>query len=79
MLPYGEAHRRQRAYLHQFFQTSETLNYLEVQEQECHIMLNGILNAPENYEGHVRRQVYFRDFTRQRLLTRMIAFLVRLS
>ncbi|KLO04286.1 cytochrome P450 [Schizopora paradoxa] len=55
MKPYGETLRKHRAYLHRFFQTSETLNYLEIQERECCVMLYGILNTPENYGEHVRR------------------------
>ncbi|KLO07685.1 cytochrome P450 [Schizopora paradoxa] len=57
MLSYGETLRKHRAYLHRFFQTPEVLNYFELQERETFVMLNGILDTPEYYAEHVRRQV----------------------
>ena len=57
MLSYGETLRKHRAYLHRFFQTPDALNYFELQERETYVMLNGILNNPEDYAEHVRRQV----------------------
>ncbi|KLO07686.1 CyP450 monooxygenase [Schizopora paradoxa] len=55
ILPYGETLRKHRTHLHKFFQTSETLNYLEIQERNCYVMLNGLLNAPKGYAEHIRR------------------------
>ncbi|KLO06237.1 cytochrome P450 [Schizopora paradoxa] len=55
MLPYGETLRKHRTYLHRFFQTSEALNYVELQERETYVMLNGLLDTPDKYEQHVRR------------------------
>jgi len=57
LVPYGDELRRHRQYLHRFFQTSEVLNYLELQLKEAHIMLKGILDHPEDYGKHVRRCV----------------------
>jgi len=55
LVPYGDTLRKQRTYLHRFFQSSAVLNYLELQQRETYVMLNGILSSPDNYEKHVRR------------------------
>ncbi|KLO13426.1 cytochrome P450 [Schizopora paradoxa] len=54
-LPYGDALRRHRGYLHRFFQTSEALNYYELQGREVCVMLNGLLTSPGDYASHIRR------------------------
>jgi len=55
MAPYGESLRKQRMIMHRFLQSPETLNYKEIQEENCHIFLRSMLETPENYEKHVRR------------------------
>jgi len=55
ILPYGEALKTQRMFLHKYFQTPEVLNYKETQQTYCHIFLQGILESPWDYEKHVRR------------------------
>ncbi len=55
--PHGEVMRKHRAFMHKFFQSPDTLNFLELQQNETYVMLNGILSEPKNYERHVRRCV----------------------
>ncbi|KLO13425.1 cytochrome P450 [Schizopora paradoxa] len=57
LTPFGDKLRKQRGYLHRFFQSSETLNYLELQERETIILLNGLMRDPSHYERQLRRLV----------------------
>lgn len=46
--------RNARTYI-SFFQSSEALNYTELQQKETVVLLNGLLQDPSKYESLVRR------------------------
>ncbi len=58
-LPYGEKHRKQRAFQHRFLSSPDMVNYLEIQSYEIRITLQGILANPKDYAKHVRRYVHY--------------------
>ncbi|KLO15260.1 CyP450 monooxygenase [Schizopora paradoxa] len=55
LVPYGDELRRQRYYLHRFFQSPKVLNYIEIQMKETHTMLKRVLEDPDDYGKYVRR------------------------
>ncbi|KLO07931.1 CyP450 monooxygenase [Schizopora paradoxa] len=55
LMPYGEELRKHRMYLQKFYQTPNVLNYLEVQQKNCNVFLQSMLEHPEHYEEHMGR------------------------
>jgi len=53
--PYGERLRKLRTYQHQFFNSPDTLNFLDSQLIETRRTIKGILDNPDEYAKHIDR------------------------
>lgn len=56
-MPYGPRFRKHQAFMHQFLEPSAVPAYIPLQMREVHVLLNGLLSTPQNYDKHIRRWV----------------------
>ncbi|KLO07942.1 CyP450 monooxygenase [Schizopora paradoxa] len=54
-LPFGAKLKKHRAILQKFFLSPDVLNYTDVQQRNCHIFLQGLLDSPEKYDKYAHR------------------------
>lgn len=58
-LPYGERFTRQRKYFQRALSRQGAATFRPSQLRQAHILLENILNNPDAYLSHIRRQVSF--------------------